>query len=117
MAAADTKCKHEEVKVKFGVGPFRTKKWKSRCKQREAIYNYDMTTTPMLYNLNNEALHPTITSVLAKRSHNANANTISWPSFHSNHANNRENILETIFRNTCSSMQLLVSSEPQSQSS
>ncbi len=29
MAAIDIKCEHEEVKAKFGVGPFQTIKWQS----------------------------------------------------------------------------------------
>ncbi len=46
MAAADIKHKHEEVKVKFDVGPFQTKNAKIGCKHRKAAYKYNTTKAP-----------------------------------------------------------------------
>ncbi len=56
MAATDIKRKHEKVKAKFGLGPF----------HHEEVYKYNMTTTPMMYHLNNE--HPSLVNVSASSS-------------------------------------------------
>ncbi len=50
MAAVDNKCKHEEIKVNFCMGPFQTKKWWSL-----QVCKYNMTTTPVMHDFNTSA--------------------------------------------------------------